>query len=223
MAIASPALAQEPTVPQPPVIVTTGEATVTRAPDVAFVGVAVETRAKSPRDAQRQNAAAMAAVHQRIAGAGIAKDAVRTIGYDVQQEFDFVNGRRVARDFLARDTIEVRVDDIARVGELLDVVVEAGATSISGVRFDLKDRSAAERDALRLAVLDARERAEAAAAGAGRAIDRVLRVEDLRQTVSPPRPLVMRMAAAAEAQPATPIEAGTIELHAQVTLTSSIK
>lgn len=44
---------------QVPVIVTTGEATVGRASDQAFITVAVEARAKSPREAQRQAAAAI--------------------------------------------------------------------------------------------------------------------------------------------------------------------
>ena len=57
---ASAAAAQ--TTPQPDVIVMTGEAVVRRPPDVAFVTLAVETRAKSPRDAQRQNNQVMTAV-----------------------------------------------------------------------------------------------------------------------------------------------------------------
>ena len=86
------------------------------------------TRAKSPRDAQRMNAEAMTAVQQRLTQARIAKDAIRTTGYDLQQEFDFVQGRRVLREFVARNGIEVRVDDISRTGEILDAVVQSGAT-----------------------------------------------------------------------------------------------
>ena len=53
---------------------------------------------------------------------------MRTLGYDLQQEFDFANGKRVPREFVARNAIEVRVDDVARAGELLDVAVQSGAT-----------------------------------------------------------------------------------------------
>jgi len=216
--------AQEPTRPQEPVIVTVGEAVVRRAPDRAFVTVSVETRAKSPRDAQRQNAEAMTAVQQRLAQARLGNDAVRTTGYSIQQEFDFVQGKRVPREFVARNGVEVRVDDVARTGEILDSVVESGATSVSGVRFDLKDRDGAEREALKLAVADARARAEAAVSGAGRAIDRVLRIEDSRDggTV-PPRPMVMTLARSAETGAPTPVEPGFIEIHARVTLTASMK
>jgi uncharacterized protein len=81
-----PALAQDASAPNAvPSIVTSGEAIVRRAADQAILSASVETRARSPRDAQRQNAELMAAVQKRLADAGIAADAVRTTGYTVQQ------------------------------------------------------------------------------------------------------------------------------------------
>ena len=64
-----------------------------RAPDRAFLTVTVEGAGQSPREAQRLNAEAMTAVQQRLAAARVAKDAIRTLGYDLEQEFDFVQGR----------------------------------------------------------------------------------------------------------------------------------
>ena len=203
---------------QPDVIVTTGEAVVRRAPDIAVITVAVETRAKSPRDAQRQNADAMTAVLKRITDAGVPRDALRTVGVRLEQEFDNANGRRVPRDFLARNTLEITVNDIARAGEIADAAVQAGATSLDGIRFDIKDRAAAEREATRLAVMDARGRADAAAAGAGRTIDRILRIESGGSNASPPRPM-LRMAAEA----VTVVEAGLIDVRADVTITVAMK
>ena len=204
------------------VVVTHGEAVVRQAPDRAFVTVTVEARAKNPRDAQRLNAEAMTAVQQRLTQARVAKDAVRTLGYDLEQEFDFTNGRRVPREFVARNSIEVRVDEIARVGELLDVVVQGGATSVSGVRFDIQDREKIEREALRLAVVAARSRAEAAAAGAGRSVDRIIKIEDTRDSGVTPLPRAMMTMKAADA-PQTPVEPGLVEIRARVTLTASMK
>ena len=219
---AAPLVAQVPPNPQVPMIVTSGEATIHRVPDQAFVSVSVETRSRVPRDAQKQNADAMSAVQQKLVEAGIQKDAIRTTGYSIQQEFDFTNGRRVPRDYVAHNGIEVRLDGVERVGEILDLVVQAGATSVLGVRFDVKDRIVLERDVLMHAVEDARARADALAAGAGRTVDRVIRIDDMRQPRLPPQPVMtMRAQAADSAQ--TPIEPGLIEIHAQVTLTVSIK
>ena len=219
------AAAQQQQQPPPldvPVIVTVGEAVVRRAPDRAFITVSVETRAKSPREAQRLNADAMSDVEQRLTGARIPKDAVRTAAYDLQQEFDFVQGRRIPRDYRARNALEVRVDEVGRAGEIMDLVVQAGATSLTGIRFDLQDRTGVEREALRLAVADARARADAAAAGAGRSVDRVIRVDDSRESVVPPPRPMMAVTRATEAVQ-TPIEPGVIEIHARVSLTVSMK
>src|SRR5262249_46642569 len=147
----------------------------------AFVTAAVETRARAPRDAQQQNAAAMTAIVQRLGAAGVGQDAIRTLGYTIQQDADFVNGRRVPKDFVARNAIEIAVDAAERTGDLIATAVQAGATSVDRIRFDVKERAALEREALRLAVVDARARADAAAAGAGRTVDRVLRIDDSRQ------------------------------------------
>ena len=203
---------------QPDVIVVTGEAVVRRAPDIAFITLAVETRAKSPRDAQRQNADAMAAVVKRIGDAGVPRDALRTVGVRLEQQFDNANGRRVPREFLARNALEVTIGDVARAGEIADAAVQAGATSLDGIRFDLKDRAGAERDATRLAVIEARGRADAAAAGGGRAIDRILRIEQGASSGPAPRPM-LRMAAEA----GTVVEAGWIEVRADVTITVAMK
>jgi uncharacterized protein len=219
-----PLFAQEPDL-KVPAIVTSGEAVIRRPADQSFVTVSVESRARAPKDAQRLNADAMNAVQQKLSDAGIAKDAVRTTGYAIQQEFDYSNGRRVPREYLARNGVEIRVDAIDRTGEILDLVVQAGATAVVGIRFDLKDRVAVERDALRHAVEDARARADAMAAGAGRTVDKVIRIEDARpQRVGiQPQPRMMTASAGAADSAPTPIEGGTIEVRAQILLTVAIR
>lgn len=219
--LTAPVLAQDPATPVPS-IVTNGEAVVRRPADQAFVVAAVESRARAPRDAQQQNAAVMSAVLQRLTAAGLAKDAIRTLGYSVQQDVDFVNGRRVPKEFVARNGLEVRVDAVERAGEIIDAAVQAGATSVDRVRFDVKDRAALEREALRLAVVDARARADAAAAGAGRTVDRVLRIDDTRQPEFRGPVMMAARTAVGDAGP-TPIEPGVIEIHAAVVLTVAIK
>ncbi len=215
------AAAQQP--PSPATIVTRGEGIVHAAPDRAWITVTAESRAGSPREAQRRNAEAMKLVQDRVRGAGIPAEAVRTIAYDLQQEWDFVNNRRVSRGYVARNTIEVRVDAIERAGDLLEIAVESGATSVGGIRFDVKDRARLEREALRLAVEDAFDRARAAARGLRlETIGRVIRIEEHGVVSAPPMP-VFAAREALQASDAPPIAAGQIEFRAQVTLTAELK
>jgi uncharacterized protein len=214
-----------PITADPPMVTTMGEGIVEAVPDRAWITITAESRAGNPRDAQKRNAEAMTPVIDKLKAAGIPAEAIRTAGYDLQQEWDFVNNRRVSRGYVARNSIDVRVDAVDRVGELLEIAVGSGATSVGGIRFDLKDRAKLEREALRMAVADARGRADAAAAGAGMTIERVLRID--AQPFSMPIPLpkiaYMRAEANQAADAAPPITAGQVEIRAQVTLTSVLK
>lgn len=222
------AVAAQPASPatEAPAIVTTGEGVVKLAPDRVWVSIAAESRARTAREAQKANVEAMSAVLARMKSLGFPPDAIRTTGYDLQPEFDYVNGRQTLRGYVARNGVEVRVDDITIAGDVLEAAVGSGATSVGGLRFDLKDRAGAEREALRKAVADARGRADAAAAGAGVRVDRVIRIEEQRGVPGDPRPLLMArqsMVAAAPETGAPPLNPGEIEVRAMVRLTSTFK
>lgn len=218
------ATAQQTTVREEPLVITSGEGIVQAVPDRAWITITAESRGSNPREAQRRNAELMTPVQEKLRAAGVPADAIRTIGYDLQQEWDYVKDRRVSRGYVARNTIDVRVDAIDRVGELLEIAVGTGATSVGGIRFDLKDRAKLEREALRLAVSDARAKADAAAAGAGRSVDRILRIEEhgVQSPIPMPRPM-MREVAQMAASDAPPISAGQMELRAHVTVTAVLK
>ena len=222
---AAPAFAQQPATPPVPWIVTSGEAVVKKAPDRAWVTIGAESRAKTAADAQRANTEAMTAVIDKIKAAGISADAMQTSGYNLQPEFDYANGRQTLRGYVARNDVQVRIDTLAKTGDVISAAVATGATKVSSVRFDLKDRDAAEREALRLAVSDAKKRSEAAAAGAGVQLGGIVRIDEQREPVQIMRPMAvggLAMRADAAQQPA-PIEAGEIEVRAHVTLTTLIR
>lgn len=216
--------AQTPAAAGPPTVVVRGDGEVRAVPDLAYVGLGTEHTAPTPKEAQAVVAKAMTAVQQKLAAAGVAKDAMRTTAYDVQARVDWVNGKQVPRGYMARHTIEVRVDDLARVGELLELAIGAGGTSVQGVRFDLKERAKLERDALTRAVADARARAEAVAAGAGSTLAGIVRIEEAGLSGGGPEPVMMRMAAAPMAgDAAPPVAPGETVIRATVTLTARLK
>ena len=209
------------TPPEPPSVMVSGEGVVTAVPDQAWVRIGAESRAKISKDAQARNAEAMTAVQQKMTTLGIPKDAVRTLAIDLQMEYDYANGKQTPRGYVARNTIEVRVDDFAKLGDVLDAAVGSGATNLHGLRFDVKRRAALEREALQMAVANAMGRAEALAAGAKRSIDRVLRIEESSVSRGGEMP-VMAMRMKAE-DAGTPVAAGELEIRAQVRLTAALK
>ncbi len=207
--------------PEAPTVIVSGEGVVTAVPDQAWVRIGAESRAKISREAQSRNAEAMTAVQQKMTALGIPKDAVRTLAIDLQMEYDYANGRQTPRGYVARNTIEVRVDDFAKLGDVLDAAVGSGATTLHGLRFDVKRREALEREAMQLAVANALGRAEALAAGAKRSIDRVIRIEESSAGRGGEVP-VMAMRMKAE-DAGTPVAAGELEIRAQVRLIATIR
>lgn len=216
------AFAQVPPPAESSVVVTVGEGTVKRAPDQAWVTVAAESRAKTPGEAQKLNADAMAAVLGKLKGTGIPAEAIRTTAYELRPEFDYANNKQTLRGYVAQNAVEVRVDDLPKLGTVLDAAVGGGATNVSGIRFALKDRTKAEQEALQKAVADARAQADTAAQAAGLKVDRVTKIEVHREAAIPPRPYAaMRAEMAVSAEP--PMAPGELEVKATVTLTAAIR
>ena len=218
--VSAPAAAQ--TTADVPVVVVSGDGVVKATPDQAWVRIGAESRSKNSKDAQQRNAELMTAVQQKLASLGIPKEAIKTVGVDLQLEFDYRDGKQTPRGYVARNTIEVRIDDLAKVGEVLDAAVGSGATTIHGLRFDVKARDTIEQEALKSAVGSAMAKAAAIASGAKRALDRILRIEESFTGGGEPRPMMER-AMVMKADTATPVAAGEIEIRAQVRVTVAIK
>jgi uncharacterized protein YggE len=210
-----------------PVVVAQGEVIVMKAPDRAWVQIGAEGRSAKSAEAQRLAADAMTSVQAALKQLGFGSDVLRTSGYTLQPEYDYANGRQTFRDYLARHQIEVRIDDLKRLPELLDATGASGAASVTSLRFDLKDKTSSEAEALRLAVKDATARAEAIAAGAGKALGPIVRLQEQRTTTPSP---VWNLEGGTVGGVvgggrgfATPIEPGQVQVTARVTLTVAIK
>ena len=206
---------------EPAQVIVTGEGTVKATPDQAWVSIGAESRSKVSKDAQQRNAEVMTAVIQKVAAFGIPKEAIKTTAIDLQLEFDYANGRQTPRGYVARNTVEVRVDELTKLGDVLDAVVASGATNIHGVRFDVKQRDQLEAAALQAAVRHASAKAQAIALASSRAIDRILKIEEVSSDGGPVP--MMRQMSMARADATTPVEAGELEIRAQVRLTVAIK
>lgn len=206
----------------PPQVIVTGEGIVKATPDQAWISIGAESRSKVSKEAQQRNADAMTAVQQKIAAFGIPKDAIKTTALDLQIEYDYANGRQTPRGYVARNTIEVRVDELAKLGDVLDAAVSSGATMIHGLRFDVKQRDQIEATALQSAVKNAMAKAQAIATGSGRQVDRVMKIEEIAGGERVPMMKQYTMASRADAA-STPVAPGELEIRAEVRLTVAIK
>lgn len=228
LASAAPVLAQT-AAPAPPVVVASGEHRIKVAPDQAWANVAVQTRDAKAPEARRLAAVAMTSVVAALKQTGLAADAIQTVGFSLQPDYEYVSGRQRMKGFVVTNQVQVRIDDVSKVADVLDAVgglalPTSSTTTIYGLRFDLKNRATVERDALRGAVEDAIARARSMAAGAGLTLGRTIRIaEGTEMTPKFDQPQFnMARQASMESVP-TPVEPADIEIRAHVTLTVEIK
>jgi hypothetical protein len=200
-------------------IVVPGSGRVSVVPDVADLrlGVAV---ARPKVDAARSEAASvMDSILSAVDGAGVYRRDVRTTLLSIQPRYDYRDGRPpTLTGYELANVVEITIRDLARLGDVVDAALAAGATSMDGLMFRLADPASAEREARRLAMADARSRAEVLAAESGLQIDGVSDIVEGGSARPPmPFPKAERMMVAGDA--ATPVEAGAFEIAVGVTVT----
>ena len=148
-------------------IVTTGEATVKMRPDIAVLAVGVTVQAPTAADAQAQAAQQVAKLLDAAKQLGIADADTKHGGYSIQPQYAYAPGAppRIS-GYQASQQLILTYRTVDRAGQALDRLVQAGATNAS-VQFALEDPKAAQADARRLAIADARTKAQAMADAAG--------------------------------------------------------
>ncbi|MEH2524296.1 MULTISPECIES: SIMPL domain-containing protein [unclassified Bradyrhizobium] len=165
--LAAPALAQ--TMP-PPAISVTGEANVSVAPDQAQIDGGVTSDAKTAREASEANNAAMGKVLLALKGAGIDEKDYQTSRLSLQPQFatsSKVSERPGIVSFRASNRVTVKIRDVTKVANLIDVMAGAGANDIGGINFSVSQASKHLDEAREKAIADARRKAEIYAKAAG--------------------------------------------------------
>ncbi len=206
---------------QRPFVRATGEGVVSFIPDLVSLTISVQNSGATAQEAgdanARQTTAVIAAVKQVIGGTG----EVKTIGYSITPQYRYPqNADPVLTGYRAVNSIQAKSSDLNLAGRIIDAASGAGATTVGGLGFALKDSNPARREALRLATAQARLSVEAMAAGISGKIGAVVSIEEgfAQRVVGTDG----RAAGGVAATAPTPIEAGMLEVRATVTLEAEL-
>ena len=185
-------------------------------PDIALLTIAVTTQSKDQAEVVSQNAARTITTLAALRAAGIADKDIQTQSYTLQPQYDYNVSPAVLTGYQVTNSVQATVRDLTKVGLVIDKTTSAGASQVSGVSFDLSDRSQAESQALALAVSSARRKASTMAAAAGVDIGRLLTLTEGGS--APPAQPVFAMRAMAKGATETPIADQQITVTADATL-----
>jgi len=168
--------------PEPAAVVTTGTGVVTLSPQRAVVRIGVSSHAASAAEASAHNASLLRAVLDTLR-AGFPRESLQTLTFGVGPNYDYANGRKLI-DYAASSAIRVSLNDLNRVGRVIDMALGAGATEVAGIDFDSDSTDVARHRALAQAFVKAHEDAKAVALAARGSLGRLLELTTQDQDYS---------------------------------------
>ncbi len=213
--LASPSWSQTNRIP---FVHSVGEAMVSVKPDQARINLSVVNQATTAQEASAQNANAVTSVlNQLNTLLGPLAD-IKTISYSLAPNYNYQQGQQpLLIGYTASNTIQVTTSDLSIVGKIIDTGIQAGANQVTSLQFGLKDDTSARIQALKLAVAQAKTRADAMASGAGM---RTGPVQVIQEGYTVTNSLQVGMGVAPSAT--TPVQAGSVNVQANVTLDVSL-
>jgi hypothetical protein len=196
-------------------ITVTGVGRVSTVPDEAEFSLGITTEGRTARAALAANSERMRALIDALKAAGVEERDIQTRDVSVGSDYD-QTGR--SDDFVASNTVSVLIRDLDRAGAVLDAAARAGANNVYGPSLTRSNREGLEAKALQDAVANARKRAETLADAAGVDLGAVTAINET-PSMGGPEPAFR----AADAASSPPIEKGTQEIQATVTVTFAIE
>ena len=208
---------------QPRTISVTGNAEVILVPDIAYVSIGVHSEAESAKAAVATNNSQTQAVMDAIKAQGIDEKDIQTTNFSVYQSEKYApTGESLGTFFMADNTVNVTVRDVAKIGDILDASINAGANNIYGITFDVEDKETALASGRDQAMVNAKEQAEMLASAAGVTLDEV---QSISYYSSAPVPVYYdsKMAGVGGGGQSVPISPGQLTLSASVSVVYGIK
>ena len=195
-----------------------------RAPDLAVFSAGVTTQGKTASAALAANSQAMVAVIAELKKAGLAPRDIQTSNlsvspiYEEQTAQPAIRPRRpvgpVIIGYQVSNQVNIRQRKLDAYGATIDALVSAGANQINGPSFTVDNPAAALDEARLEAMKTARARADLYARAAGMRVLRIVSIAESGGGFQQP----MMFARAKMMDAAAPVEAGEVNLSANVTV-----
>lgn len=160
---------------EPNTIAVSGMAEQEVAPDMAYIDVGINVRADDAETARTQEAQIASQIRRALLGLAITDNDLQNTSYYLYQEYKVDrNGVRTADKYVLDSSIKVTVKDLDKLSQVIDNVVEAGATNISNITYALSTQNIIQRQLLATAVENARDKAVVVANAGSRTLGNML-------------------------------------------------
>lgn len=200
----------------PRTIAVTGEGEMSVAPEIATVRLSIEARDKELQRAQARAGEVVNAVLELTRSLNISDEQVQSTQLHVQPEYDWRDGQQEFRGYLVQREVRVELEDLAKLGPLVERAMNAGVNSIAPPELDVRDPRALHRNVLQLAAADARANAAALAETLETKLGKVHRLSAVDAGSPQPKMEMQMMRAADQGGGEETYSAGRITVRASV-------
>lgn len=198
-------------------VTVSGVAAVTRVPDVARVSVGVSVTKSTVKGARDAAGKSMTAVIAGIKALGIDEKDIKTSSIDLSPQYN--NTGTKITGYRMSEQLQITVRDLDMAGDVVDTATAKGATEVNGLWFEVDDPTSAMDEARAAAIAQARTSAQKMASAAGVSLGGVVSISEA--SVSSPGPYYYGEAAR-DAAALTPVQRGTQDIQATVTVVFEI-
>ena len=202
---------------QIPTINVSGEGKIKITPDQVAISISVETKGANAIDVKKENDTKIDAVLKYIKSKNIAKEDYQTQRVSLYPNYDY---EKKKTSYIATQTVIILLKDLNKYDVLMDGLVDLGINRIDNVEFKSSKIDQLQSDARKLAIKDAKAKAEDFVSVLNQKVGKALTISDNSQ-VKYPRPMYeMKTMAMADGggAPRETLASGEIELVVNVSV-----
>ncbi len=201
---------------QIPMINVSGEGKVKTVPDQALISISLESKGTKAEDVKKENDKKMDAILKFIKKYNIAKEDFQTQRISLNPNYDY---EKKKHNYVATQSIQILLKELSKYDELMEGLVEEGINRIDNVEFKSSKMKELQSDARKLAMKDAKAKADDFVSVLGQKVGKAILISDNSQIYIPqPRMYAMKSMAMDDSTPRETLAIGEIEITANVSV-----
>lgn len=187
-------------------------------PDTASINIGISTNSSNAKTAQENNAKIVNNIYNNLYSLGLSKSNIETANYNFSPMYDNENNK--INGYSVNNTITITTNNTSSIGEIIDASLQAGANQVNSITFSRKNATSLKQEALKQAVADAKNKANAIAKELNVEIINVISVNEQNVSVYSNR---LNSYALKSAEIGTTISSANVDVSATVNIVFEIK
>lgn len=207
--------------------IVSGQGKVYAVPDIAKFTVGVTDSGSYLKTVETSVNTKSKALTDSVKKLGVKEEDIKTTSYNLYPQYDYNSPSRSITGYNISTTYQITVRDLDKVNDIITAATGSGANMEGNISFDINEQTKNDKlnEARRLAVEDAKKKAQGLAGSAGITLGKIINISE-SQNLNEIRPLYDLAAGKGSGPSAAPvanIQPGQTEINTTVSLSYEIR